>query len=59
MYKEPKQLIAVDRMKKNGFAVDYTAKAIVYMSGWIAGMKRYVQVSVDGLVNGQPAMAYL
>jgi len=58
-YQEPKQLIAVNRMRKKGFAVDYTARAVVYMSAVFNGLKRYIQVTADGLVNGQPAMAYL
>jgi len=58
-YQEPKQLIAVDRMKKRGFIVDYTSKAYVYMSGLMNGLKRYVTVDANGLVNGKPAMAYL
>jgi hypothetical protein len=58
MYQEPKQLIAVDRMKKRGFTIDYQSKAYIYMSGLVRGLKRYVTVDVNGLVNGRPAMMF-
>lgn len=59
----PKQIRTVDRMKKRGFAADYVAiqsfNPVVYMSRIANGIKRYAQVTVDGMVNGRDAMAFV
>jgi hypothetical protein len=59
----PKQIRTVDRMKKRGFAVDYTIlrsfNPAVHMSRVVNGLKRYAEVTVDGLVNGRAEMAFV
>ena len=54
----PNQLRSVDRMIKRGFKIDYTRvrdfKPIAMMSRVLNNAKRYVEVTADGLVNGQP-----
>jgi hypothetical protein len=58
----PKQMRAVDRMKKRGFVTDYIIRRnfnpAVHMSRIANGIKRYVEVTIDGLVNGRDAMAF-
>jgi hypothetical protein len=58
----PKQIRAIDRMQKRGFAMDYVVRRsfnpVAHMSRMANGIKRYVQVTVDGMVNGRDAMAF-
>jgi hypothetical protein len=59
----PKQLRAIDRMTKRGFKIDYTIlrnfNPAVHMSRAVDGLKRYAEVTVDGLVNGRDSMAFV
>lgn len=59
----PKQIRTVDRMIKRGFAVDYMARRgfnpCVYMSRVVSGIKRYAQVTVDGMVNGRQEAVFV
>jgi hypothetical protein len=45
-------------MKKRGFVVDYTwmrdFNPVVHMARVLNGLKRYAQVTADGMVNGMP-----
>ena len=54
----PKQIRSIDRMKKRGFVVDYTwmrdFNPVVHMARVLNGLKRYAQVTADGMVNGMP-----
>ncbi len=58
----PKQIRTVDRMKKRGFITDYILlrnfNPAVHMSRVVNGLKRYAEVTVDGLVNGRVEMAF-
>lgn len=58
----PKQIRTVDRMKKRGFVADYVTvrsfNPVVCMSRIANGIKRYAQVTVDGMVNGRDAMIF-
>ena len=49
-------------MKKRGFVTDYIIRRnfnpAVHMSRIANGIKRYVEVTIDGLVNGRDAMAF-
>lgn len=59
----PKQVRAIDRMVKRGFVVDYTIlrnfNPAVHMTRVANGIKRFAEVSVDGMVNGRPEMAFV
>ncbi len=58
----PKQIRSVDRMVKRGFVIDYTVRRnfnpVVHMSRVLNGLKRFAEVTVDGLVNGRDAMVF-
>lgn len=58
----PKQIRAVDQMTKRGFVTDYVTRRnfnpAVHMTRIANGIKRFAEVTVDGMVNGRPAMAF-
>lgn len=52
----PKQIRSIDRMIKRGFVSDYTIlrnfNPVVHMSRIVNNIKRFAEVTVDGMVNG-------